>query len=103
MIRALYRWQVQPGAEDAFVQAWMRGTRAIRQKVKGAQGSRLLRNRREPSEFVAVARWDSFEDWQAFSSDQTPDPESFARISTVSTLIATEVFDEVQDLVFEDV
>lgn len=103
MIRAIYRWQVQPGTEEAFVQAWMRGTQAIRAKVKGAQGSRLLRNRREPSQFVAVARWDSFEAWQAFSSDQAPDPEAFARMSAVSTLVSTEVFDEVQDLVFEDV
>ena len=40
MIRAIYRWQVQPGTEDAFVQAWMWGTRAIRTKVKGARGVR---------------------------------------------------------------
>jgi heme-degrading monooxygenase HmoA len=99
MIRAIYRWQVKPGEEDTFVTAWSQGTRAIRARIKGAQGSLLLRNSREPSEFIAVARWDSLEDWQAFAKGEMSDVEAFERMTAVSTLVSTEVGDEIQDLV----
>jgi heme-degrading monooxygenase HmoA len=99
MIRAIYRWQVQPGEEDTFVAAWSQGTRAIRARIKGAQGSLLLRNHRKPSEFIAVARWDSLEDWQAFAAAEMPDVEASARMAAVSTLVSIEVGDELQDLV----
>ena len=102
MIRAIYRWQVKSGEEHTFVSAWSRGTQAIRAKVKGAQGSVLLRNHCRPSEFIAIARWDSLEDWQAFSPAAMPDVEAFARLEAVSTLVSTEVGDEIQDLVDPD-
>jgi heme-degrading monooxygenase HmoA len=99
MIRAIYRWHVQPGEEDTFVLAWMQGTQAIRDKVKGAQGSVLLRSHHQPSEFIAVARWESLEDWQAFAHAQMPDAEASERLAAVSTLVSTEVGDELLNLV----
>ena len=36
MIRVIYRWEVQPGAEEAFVDAWSRGTEVIRGHIKRA-------------------------------------------------------------------
>jgi heme-degrading monooxygenase HmoA len=103
MIRAIYRWHVQPGAEDTFIAAWNHGTRAIRARIRGAQGSVLIRNHSQPREFIAVARWDSLEDWQAFSiADLIElDAEAFKRMSAVSTLVSTEVGEEVADLVQE--
>ena len=59
----IYRWQVTPGQEEAFVAAWIQGTRVIRGQIKAAQGSVLLRNRGNPSEFIAIAQWDNFEAW----------------------------------------
>jgi heme-degrading monooxygenase HmoA len=99
VIRAIYRWHVQPGKEDTFVAAWMQGTQAIRDTIKGAQGSVLLRSHHQPAEFIAVARWESLEDWQAFGHAQIPAPEAFERLSAVSTLVSTEVGDEILDLV----
>jgi heme-degrading monooxygenase HmoA len=101
MIRAIYRWQVTPGQEEAFVAAWTQGTRVIRGQIKAAQGSVLLRNRENPSEFIAIAQWDNFEAWQAFSDAETPAPQAFRLASEVSTLVSTEVCDEIQDLVFD--
>jgi heme-degrading monooxygenase HmoA len=101
MIRAIYRWEVQPGAEEAFVNAWIRGTEVIREHVKGAQGSVLLRNRSKPVEFIAIARWESFADWQAFSDAKPPAPRAFQCVEEVSTLISAEVCDEIYDLVFD--
>jgi heme-degrading monooxygenase HmoA len=96
MIHAIYRWHVQPGEEDIFVFAWSRGTQAIRTKVK------LLRNHCKPSEFIAIASWDSLEDWQAFSRAEAPDAEAFEHLSAVSTLVSMEVGDEIRDLVDHD-
>ena len=104
MIRAIYRWEVQPGAEETFITAWSHGTRAIRTWIKGAYGSVLIRNRQRPSEFIAVARWESLEDWQAFSIEDLLqlDSEAFERMAAVSTLVSTEVGEEVADLVIAD-
>jgi heme-degrading monooxygenase HmoA len=103
MIRAIYRWQVQSGHADSFVDAWTQGTRAIRGQIKGAQGSMLLRSQQQPTEFIAIAQWDSLADWQAFSHTALPDDEAQQRLSAVSTLVSTEVCDEIQDLVNDGV
>lgn len=39
---AIYRWRLHPGSEDAFVQAWSRVTRLLRDE-RGSLGSRLHR------------------------------------------------------------
>jgi heme-degrading monooxygenase HmoA len=98
MIRVLYRWQVIPGAEEAFAQAWTRGTRAIQETFQGAQGSFLLRDQLDPSAFLAIACWNSVEDCQVFWQSARPDPEAFQIVAAVSTLVARVIFDEVQDL-----
>ena len=103
MIRAIYRWQVQPGHADAFIDAWTRGTRAIRGQIKGAQGSVLLRSLQQPAEFIAIAQWDSLADWQAFSNAALPDDEAQQCLGAISTLVSTEICDEIQDLVNDGV
>ena len=97
-MRAVYRWRVQSGQEEAFARAWAKATRTIRAKVRGARGSLLLRSRRDPSEFVAAARWDSFADWQAFVQGEPADPAAFQIMSHTSQMLSAEVFDEVEDL-----
>ena len=97
-MRALYRWRVKPGEEETFTRAWAQATRTIRSKVKGARGSMLLRSLRDPSEFIATARWDSFQDWQAFTQSDPADPEASRVMSGASQMLSAEVFDEVADL-----
>jgi len=98
MIRVIYRWKIKSGQEDSFVKAWARTTQAIRVKMKGARGSVLLRSRLDPGEFVAVARWEGFEDWQAFRLGNPPDPEASRAMSLAGNLLSIEIFDEIQDL-----
>ena len=97
-MRAVYRWRVKPGDEETFTKAWAQATKTIRSKVKGARGSMLLRSRRDPAEFMATARWDSFEDWQAFTQSDPADPEAFRAMSAASQMLSADVFDEVEDL-----
>jgi heme-degrading monooxygenase HmoA len=98
MIRAIYQWQVKTGYEAVFVKAWVQGTKAIRATVKGARGGVLLQSRTNPSAFLAVSWWDSFEDWWAFRQGEPPDPEAFRIVSTVSDLSSVEAFYETHDL-----
>lgn len=98
MVRVVYRWKVQAGEEEIFVRAWTRGTRAIRDTVKGARGSLLLRNQNDPSEYIGIARWDTIEDCRAFWESEPPDAEAFEVASAVSTLLSRTIYDEVLDL-----
>jgi heme-degrading monooxygenase HmoA len=98
MIRIMYRWKVNPGQEDVFAKAWTQGTKVIRATVKGARGSLLLKSRKNPCEFVAIARWTSVEDWRAFRRGEQPNLESFRTAAAVSQLQAVEPLSEVRDL-----
>ena len=97
-MRALYRWRVKPGDEETFTRAWAQATKTIRSKVKGARGSMLLRSLRDPAEYIATARWDSLQDWQAFTQSDPADPEAFRVMSAASQMLSADVFDEVDDL-----
>jgi heme-degrading monooxygenase HmoA len=101
MIHAVYRWTVKPGEEGRFRRAWAEGTRIIRAHVRGAGGSLLLQKRGDPTVFMAIAQWESFEDWQAFSASEPPAPQAFQQVAAVSNLVATELFEEMQDLIIE--
>ena len=99
-VRVIYRWRVKAGEEDVFIRAWTQGTVAIRAQVKGAGGSLLMRSRRDPLEFMALACWTSCEDWQAFAEHDgaPPDPEAFRAMAAVSEHLSTELLEEVADL-----
>jgi heme-degrading monooxygenase HmoA len=97
MIRVFYRWKVKAAEEERFVKAWAQTTKTIRARVKGARGSLLLRNRANRSEFLALARWDSFDDWQAFQRGGSPDAESSQAMRAAGDLLSAEVFGEIHD------
>ena len=101
MIRVIYKWRVKPGNEEIFRHAWERGTVAIRRTFKAAHGSILLQHKEMPSQFVAIARWDSKEDWRsAHQSPQwPPDREATTTVKTVAgKTTSTDVFEEISDL-----
>jgi heme-degrading monooxygenase HmoA len=92
VIRVIYRWQVDPEAQDGFLYWWHEGTLAIRRDRAGALGSILLRSDEDVSSFTAVARWQSRADLEAFWA------ASPAQAVTRVELAAVEVFDEIDDL-----
>jgi heme-degrading monooxygenase HmoA len=92
MIRALYRWEVAPGSEPAFRDWWHDGTLGIRRDRAGALGSVLLRTHDDPPSFVAVARWRSKADLEAFWASAGGKPFADA------TLVSVQVLDELDDL-----
>ena len=105
MIRVIYRWQVKAGKEDIFRHAWERGTLAICRTFKGSHGSVLLQHKKMSSEFSAVAKWDSVEDWASAHKDPQwpPDPEAVRSVKTAAgKTISTDVFEEISDLTADD-
>ena len=98
MIQVIYRWKVKAGEEETFARAWTRGTISIRATFEGAHGSVLLRSRKNPSEFVGVATWESLEACRAFWASEHPDPEAFRVVAATGTFVSREIFDEIKDL-----
>ena len=98
MIRVMYSWQVQPGCEDVFVQGWVQGTNAIRATIKGARESGLWQHRTDPSVFMALTRWDKFEDWWAVRQGEPPHHDAFRIVSAVSDLDSVEMCYEGRDV-----
>ncbi|MFJ9825226.1 hypothetical protein ACIRSU_12750 [Streptomyces sp. NPDC101160] len=54
MFAVIYRWRLQPGLEEQFVEGWHRVTAAIRLRC-GSYGSRL--HQTDDGTWVAYARW----------------------------------------------
>lgn len=96
-VRVIYRWRVRSHCEGDFVRAWTQATRTIRDRVPGGRGSLLLRCQADPQLFIAIARWDSLEDWQHFREGLPPNPKAFATLEALSHLLSHEVFYEIED------
>lgn len=102
MIRVLYRFKVAINHEDAFVESWSRATEEFREEVPGAFGSQLFRSRENSGEFVSLARWSSWEEWEAFRRGVSPARDAVTRMASVSELVSTETLEEVKDLLSQD-
>ena len=96
MIRVLYRWRVDKERRPEFATWWHEGTLGIRATRHGALGSVLLAPGDDDDHLVAVARWRSRQDLEAFWAD--PGGSSFDG----ATLDSVEVFDELDDLSVPD-
>ncbi len=95
MIRAIYRWQLDPECEGAFASWWHQGTVRIRSSQPGAMGSTLLRTDSDPCQWVAIARWESVQALTTFWNDSGgPQFEG-------ADLVSVEVLEEVDHLTLE--
>ena len=95
MIRVVYRFRVRPGAEQTFVDAWTKLTEAALARVPGALGSALLRDPDDPGIYVAVARWDSREAWQAFRSPPPLDAALSGVLLDTAEVVSVEPLEEI--------
>ncbi len=93
MIKAVTRWRVEPGKEEAFAKAWEQTAKNMKSNSKGSQGAFLIRSRREPQEFIATSSWKTYEDWMAFMRHQGDAP-----LLSAGQMISAEVFDDVQEV-----
>lgn len=95
MIRVVYRWKIRAGQEPNFEATWEKATTNIRQTTRGARGSILLQSRRDRAECITIARWDSFDDWQAFWRGAPP--PDMQPMHAVAELLSAEAYDEIKD------
>ena len=95
MIRIVYVWQVKPEHIAAFRDAWQRATTMIHEAIAGARGSFLLQSKGDPGRILTVARWDSFEAWEAFWN--TANPREMFEMRALGERVCVTAYDEVGD------
>ena len=92
MIRVIYRWRVAAGQRAAFGTWWHDGTVRIRTDFQGALGSTLCWPVDDDAHVVAIARWNSQADLEAFWSNPGSTPFDGAE------LVSVQVLEEIDDL-----
>lgn len=70
MIRIVYRWNVPPENQEAFIAAWNKTTVAIRETINGAKGSELLVGQDDSNLILTIANWDELEQWRDFMKSE---------------------------------
>ncbi|MGW9686350.1 antibiotic biosynthesis monooxygenase family protein [Flagellimonas sp. 2504JD1-5] len=95
MIRILYNWKVAPEKLDLFIEIWKKTTNNIHETVKGARGSFMLQNDKDPTEIKTIARWDSLKDWEQFWQDSNP--SQMGSMHNLGERVSVEIFREVDD------
>jgi len=95
VVRVIYRWRIDPARRDEFVAWWHEATVRIRSSHRGAMGSTLLQPKNDDVLMVAVARWASEGDLEAFWADGAGPGFSG------SELEAIELFEELDHLTLE--
>ena len=95
VIRVVYTWRVSAENHMEFVAAWKQATTSIRETVRGARGSVMLRSRDNPERITTIARWDSVEDWQSFFQGDVP--EKMNKMHELARRISVEAYDEIDD------
>ncbi|WP_425641328.1 antibiotic biosynthesis monooxygenase family protein [Marinomonas gallaica] len=93
MIRVVYEWHVSPENIAEFCDAWKSTTQIVRETYPGAHGSCLLEEENKPNQFLAIARWNSKEEWRDFWSSDNP-PE-LMKMSQLAKLKNVNVYNEV--------
>ncbi len=97
-ILVVYELRVASGEEERFQRAWQRVTQAAVRAAAGARGSSLTRSPEKPDTFVAIARWQSEEQWRAYRSGPALDAAAVADLNACSSLVSVRVLDEVLDV-----
>jgi heme-degrading monooxygenase HmoA len=86
MISVIYRWRIDPELREDFANWWHEGTLRIRSSRKGAKGSTLLQAKDDDAHIVAIARWASEPDLDAFWQDPGESPFAGAVLESVGIL-----------------
>lgn len=95
VFRVIYRWEVEPQNFDKFVDVWRTTTNRIHASVPGALGSFMLRGHEKTTEVLTIAKWASFEDWEAFWGNANP--AEMEDMRALGTRISVESYSEVED------
>lgn len=90
-ILAISRWRIRSNAESDFLNAWTTLTAIARDRVTSAGGNLLMRYSDRPLEYVAIARWQSLEDWQRFWKNPPVDSQTLLTLYGTSHLLSHEV------------
>src|ERR1700679_2046868 len=103
MLRVIYTFDVKPGQENEFIEAWRKVTREIRATARGSKGSLLARDAHEPTMFIGVARWASAPELKKHLDSSLPPSEAAKTMrATLAMAVALQVVEEITDLTIYD-
>jgi heme-degrading monooxygenase HmoA len=103
MIRVLYSYQVKAGMEKDFTDAWARVIRTIKTTYKGSRGALLTRDYNDKQQFIAVARWETPQDFKKFHDIGLAGSEAQKTLNaTLDMPVALQVVEELSDLTVYD-
>lgn len=95
MIQVIYCWEVSARNRDAFLAAWEKTTKAIRESTEGARGSFCIVSVERPTEILTVARWDELSQWRAFVS--TAKSDSMYEMHALGRQVSHDAYEQVAD------
>jgi len=75
VIQIIFRHEVEPGTEVAFIAAWENAKSKMLDRVVGFVEASIFQNANDATEFVCITRWTSVEDWKNYWGQGVPDPE----------------------------
>jgi heme-degrading monooxygenase HmoA len=103
MIRVLYSYQVKAGQEKEFTDSWARVIRTIKTTCKGSRGALLTRDYNDKQQYVAVARWETPQDFKKFHDIGLAGSAAQKALNeTLEMPAALQVVEELEDLTLYD-
>lgn len=93
MIQVIYRWDVSLENRAAFLAAWEKTTKAIREATEGARGSFCVMSVERPTEILTVAKWDELAQWKAFVTIAKSD--SMRAMHALGNQLSHDAFEEI--------
>lgn len=92
MHQIIYRWEVEENNQAAFVAAWEKTTKSIRETTEGARGSICIVSVDRPTEIITMAKWDELDQWRDFV--KTAKSGAMREMHALGTQVSHDVYDQ---------
>ena len=95
MIQIIYRWEVERKNQAAFLTAWEKTTKSIRETTAGARGSVCIINVDRPTEIITMAKWDELAQWRLFV--KTAKSATMREMHALGTQVSHDAYEQFGD------
>lgn len=92
MHQIIYRWEVEQHKQAAFLAAWERTTKSIRDTTDGARGSVCIVSVDRPTEIITMAKWDRIDQWREFV--KTAKSDAMREMHALGTQVSHDAYEQ---------